>query len=137
MWDGRLGRIDMAKDCIELTALNVPPIFSAPSRDGPKAFEFKKTEIDKKPCMKFIVPVQRKRASLFLFVHKERGFAIVLYWLQDVEHTDGRKHLPNPWIGKLFELAKRSGDIPTSNGITICCQIKIYNRHNQKKTFTS
>lgn len=58
MWDRRSNRIDVAKRRNEPTAPDVGPISSAMYCTGLKACKFKKAEIDKMFCMKFIEPAK-------------------------------------------------------------------------------
>lgn len=51
MWDGRLGKIDVAKHPIELTMENVHSITSASCCPGTKAHDFEKQEVDQMLCI--------------------------------------------------------------------------------------
>lgn len=51
MWNGRLGRIDMALQRIKPNKLDVRAITFGPCRAGPKAGELENTTNDKRFCM--------------------------------------------------------------------------------------
>lgn len=73
MWDGRLGRTDIAKHCIKLNSPDEFYINSGPCPTGPKTREFQKVEIDKMLGMKVRETAQSKCASPIVFAPKRYG----------------------------------------------------------------
>lgn len=71
MWDQSSGSPDRAKQCTELTALDLCPITSAPYRPGVKPRSFEKLEVVKMLCTKVIDPGHSEKASTIVCSRKK------------------------------------------------------------------
>lgn len=71
MWDGHLGRINTAKNRIELTHSDVRPIQSAPYRAGSRPRQFSGTEICRMLREDVLEPTRTERGSPIIFAPKK------------------------------------------------------------------
>lgn len=73
MSNKRLGCLEMTKQSIDLTTIDVLPINPLLYLAGPNAREFKKVEVDKMPYMDDIEPPQSENASTILSAPEKNG----------------------------------------------------------------
>lgn len=78
MWDGRLGRVPIAKHRVEWITLDLRHINAASYRAEPKARELEKTEIDKMLGVNDIELAEAKWAAPIVLALKDRSLGIYM-----------------------------------------------------------
>lgn len=136
MWDGHLGRINIAKHRIELEPKS-NPVHLAPYRAGPTVREFQVHEIEKMLSKKVNEPAQTEWVAPIVFAPmKDRSLRFWLHY-RKLNNLTRRNPYPIPRMDQCIDSLGEATVFSTLNANSGYWQVEIEEHYRNKTPFPS